>query len=204
MKKSGKATELKAFLRSAAREVESQQGSYLIVGVGGGSCSGKSTVATELINHLEDGAVLLMDDYYRSQAVSDERFDVNFDEPGSLDLDLLCSHLETIRGGGTVRKPLYDFETHCRKGFEMFIPSRVTILDGLFALHDNIRPHLDFGIFCDCSDRERMRRRVARDSEERGRSRVSIVHQYATTVRPMHERYVEKTRVGANWVILNE
>ena len=204
MKPTGETARLEAVLASAARAIEAQRGAYLVVGVGGGSCSGKSTVASALLEHLQDGGVLLMDDYYRSQAVSDERFDANFDEPGALDLDLLCSHLEAIRGGGTVRKPTYDFETHRRKGFEMFQPSRVTILDGLFALHESVRAHLDFGIFVDCSDGERLRRRIARDSEQRGRSRESIVHQYDTTVRPMHELYVEVTRARADLVVGNE
>ena len=204
MQPAGETAGFGALLAPAVRAIESQGGGHLIVGVGGGSCSGKSRVASVLIEHLAEGAVLLMDDYYRSRAVGEEQFDVNFDEPGALDLDLLCSHLEAIRGGKTVRKPTYHFETHRRKGFEMFKPSRVTILDGLFALHESVRAHLDFGIFVDCSDGERLRRRIARDSEERGRSRASIVHQYKTTVRPMHELYVEVTRARADLVVPNE
>ena len=204
MTPTGEPAGLGALLAPAARAIESQRGDHLIVGVGGGSCSGKSTVAFALTEHLADGAVLLMDDYYRSHTVGAEQFDVNFDKPGALDLDLLRSHLEAIRGGGTVRKPLYDFETHRREGFEMFKASRVTILDGLFALHESVRAHLDFGIFVDCSDGERLRRRIARDSAERGRSRASIVHQYETTVRPMHELYVEVTRARADLIVPNE
>ena len=204
VKPTSETTRLRALLSSAARAIESRPGDYLVVGIGGGSCSGKSTVATALIEHLEEGAVLLMDDYYRSRALSAERFDFNFDEPGALDLDLLCSHLEAIRGGGTVRKPTYDFKTHRRKEFEMFQPSRVTILEGLFALHENVCEHLDFGIFVDCSDGERLRRRIVRDSRERGRSRASIVHQYDMTVRPMHELHVEVSRTRAHLIVLNE
>ncbi len=204
MKPTGEATRLRPLLASAARAIESRRGDYLVIGIGGGSCSGKSTVAMALIEHLEEGTVLLMDDYYRSRALSAERFDSNFDEPVALDLDLLCSHLEAIRGGGTVRKPTYDFKTHRRTGFEMFHPSRVTILEGLFALHENVCKHLDFGIFVDCSDGERLRRRIVRDSRERGRSRASIVHQYDVTVRPMHELHVEVSRTRADLVVGNE
>ena len=145
-----------------------------------------------------------MDDYYLSQLVNEERFTVNFDAPESLDLEMLRSHLDRLRIGEGIEKPTYDFRTHSRTGFEFFDAAGTVVLDGIFALHPSLRDHVDLGVFVACSDDERRRRRILRDSSERGRSTASIVHQYDKTVRPMHDLHVEGTRRVADVVFGND
>ena len=191
-------------LREMLRDLESRSPGPMVVGVGGGSCSGKSTVAAWLVRHLADSKVLRMDDYYRSRPAGEGISEVNFDTPESLDLEMLRLHLERLRKGERIEKPNYDFRTHSRTGFEFFDPAGRVILDGLFALHQSIRRKVDFGVFDACSDRERRLRRILRDSAERGRSRMSIVHQYDTMVRPMHDLHVEDTRRAADVILSND
>lgn len=187
------------------RAISASTRKNVVIGVAGGTCSGKSIFASALVEEIKYGTTLSMDDYYYgAEELNRSLVDLNFDEPSALDLDLLCLHLREICNGRPVRKPIYDFETHSRKGFEMIEPCRLVVLDGLFALNDKIRPYLDFGIFVDCSDEERLRRRIERDLQKRGRTRESIIRQYDATVREMHELHIEVTRSKANIVVRNE
>ncbi len=191
-------------LRKVIRAIESSGSDCMVVGVAGGSCSGKSTVAAWLVRQLPDARILRVDDYYRSRVVDEEKLAVNFDEPGALDVELLRLHLDQLRGGEGVEKPTYDFRSHSRTGFELFDAAKVMVLDGIFALHESLRDKVDLGVFVTCSAGERRRRRILRDSTERGRSLASIVHQYDTTVRPMHDLHVEDTRAAADLVVAND
>jgi len=190
-------------LGPAVRAAEVRTGDIWIFAVGGGSCSGKTTVARALGAMLSGSAILAMDDYYHPHDVDVELFDTNFDEPAALDLDLLAGHLEALRTERAIEKPAYDFASHGRVGSEPFGPHPVVILDGLFALHERLGSHVDYGLWVDCPDESRLRRRLGRDVKERGRTRSGILHQYEATVRPMHELHVEKTRVRADLIVSN-
>ncbi len=190
-------------LGPAVRAAEARTSDIWIFAVGGGSCSGKTTVAGALGAMVAGSAILSMDDYYRPHQVDVELFDTNFDEPAALDLDLLAGHLEALCTGQAIEKPAYDFALHERVGCEPFGPHPVVILDGLFALHERLDSHVDYGLWVDCPDESRLRRRLGRDVNERGRTRSGILHQYEATVRPMHELHVERTRVRADLIVSN-
>jgi uridine kinase len=174
----------------------------VIVGIAGGSCSGKTLVSEALKKHF-DAAVLNMDDYYKTVDIRSERIDYNFDEPGALDLKLLSEHLQQLNRGNTISKPTYDFSTHSRKGYENFSAGTIIIVDGLLALHDTIRNYIDVKIFVQCSEEKRLQRRIERDIAERGRTRDSVLYQFDKTVKPMHDKHVESTRKYADIIIVN-
>lgn len=195
MKHLNKAIQL---IQNAAAEKEN-----LIIGIAGGSCSGKTTAAREIEKRF-NAAVLKMDDYYKDTGpIAQEKFGHNFDEPAALDMKLLASHLAALKKGRAVRKPVYDFRTHSRAGHETFSPRGVIVVDGIFALHPPVRKHLDIKLFVQCPEKRRLERRIARDAAERGRTRQSVLHQFHTTVKPMHDRHVEPARDHADIVISN-
>ena len=165
----------------------------IVAGIAGGSCSGKTTLARDL-GKLFDARILKMDDYYKGFHVTEEKFDYNFDEPAAIDMELLVEHLRHLKSGRAIEKPVYDFSTHNRKGYESFAPVKLVVLDGLFALHDVLREHMDVLIYVDCSEENRLERRIKRDMEERGRTRESVIYQFHKTVKPMHELHVESTK----------
>ncbi len=175
----------------------------VMVGVGGGSCAGKTTVCTAIREGIAGSGVLGMDGYYRSRRLGPDPAEVNYDEPDALDLQLLKYHLKCLRAGSGFHKPVYDFRDHVRTGTKWFDPRPVVILDGVFALHSNLEGWLDFGIFVDCDDAERLRRRLLRDVAERGRSASGVIRQYDATVRPMFRQHVEATRSRADLVVWN-
>ncbi len=191
-------------LREVLGWVRADPSDPVIVGVGGGSCAGKTTVSIALRAGIPDSGILEMDAYYHSRPDVGEEVDVNFDEPVALDFDLLKCHLKNLRAGLGIHKPIYDFKEHARSGTEWFAACRVIMLDGIFALHASLEGLLDFGIFVDCDQAERLRRRLARDRVERGRTRESVLHQYEATVQPMFRIHVEGTRSRADVVILNQ
>ena len=191
-------------LGEIARLVRSNRGHSVVVGVGGGSCAGKTTVSSGLVERIPDSGILEMDAYYRSRPAVPERADFNFDEPGALDIELLKEHLRSLRSGGGIHKPVYDFSTHVRTGTEWFAPCRVVILDGLFALHRTFGEWVDFGVYVDCGEEVRRSRRVERDRTERGRTVSSVLHQYETTVRPMFEVHIKGTESRADVVVWNQ
>ena len=184
--------------------MESTEADSLVVGVAGGSCAGKSTVSRDLSEMIQDSAVLAMDHYYRARPIEGDGVVVNFDEPEAIDFQLLKYHLKQLRLLVGINRPVYDFVSHTRDGLVWFAPCRVVILDGLFALHMRLEQEIDLGVYVECDEPERVRRRLLRDSTERGRSRSSILGQYETTVRPMHKRHVEETRFDADVVLFNQ
>ncbi|MBI4170282.1 MAG: uridine kinase [Candidatus Aenigmarchaeota archaeon] len=176
-----------------------------IVGIAGGSCSGKTTLASELERRL-GARILKMDDYYKGHAsVTTEKFDHNFDEPAAIDMELLAEHLGQLKRGLAIEKPLYNFTTHSRSGYESFFSTgKIIVLDGLFCLHDPVKEQLDVKIFVDCPEEMRLERRLKRDMEERGRTRESVLHQFRKTVKPMHELHIEPTKRHAHVVVVND
>ena len=150
--------------------------------------------------------VLDFDSYYldRSQIGPEIRNFINYDEPSAFDIDLLMDHLRQLTTSKTVWKPRYSFESHTRIGAEKLFPASLILVEGLFALWwEELRACMDLKVFVDAPADLRLLRRIRRDVSERGRNVESVLDQYVYTVRPMHERYVEPTRLHADLVVGN-
>jgi len=178
----------------------------LFIGLAGGSGSGKTTIAEEVVDRLEGRVALLHHDaYYRHLAdlSFEERTRVNYDHPDSLETELLVKHLEALRSGLAIEHPVYDFSSHLRSEETVRIESgRVVIVEGILVLSDAaLRAELDLKIFVDTDPDLRLARRLERDIAERGRSVDSVINQYFTTVRPMHLEFVEPSRRYADIII---
>jgi uridine kinase len=178
----------------------------LFIGIAGGSGSGKTTVAQAVVERL-DGKVTLVqhDAYYRHQPhlSFEERTQVNYDHPSSLETELLVRHLETLRAGEGVERPVYDFALHLRSEETVWVePGRVVIVEGILVLADHaLRSELDLKIFVDTDPDVRLARRLERDIQERGRSVESVITQYFATVRPMHLEFVQPSMRYADLII---
>jgi uridine kinase len=179
----------------------------ILIGIGGGSGSGKTSVAQNIDQLLGPGRVCIIeqDFYYRdlSRLPLEQRAKMNFDHPDAFDVDLMYTQLCELLGGKAIEHPIYDFRTHCRKsGTERVGPHRVVILEGILILMDpRIRSLMDIKVYVDNDPDVRFIRRLKRDIEERGRSVDSIVHQYEKTVRPMYLQFVEPTKRYADIII---
>ena len=178
----------------------------LIVGVVGGSGSGKTTVAHAIAESVDGGAVVLdQDAYYRDLAhlTLEERRSINFDHPDSIDTELFVAHLEALAAGEPVDKPTYDFAAHTRAAETVRIePGRVVVVDGILLFADpRLRRMFDLRIYVDVADDVRFIRRLLRDLTERGRSLENVIEQYLDTVRPMHLEFVEPSRRHADVII---
>lgn len=181
----------------------------LVIGIVGGSGSGKTTVAHGILDALGgvDAAFVDQDAYYRDLAhlPLSERVTFNFDHPDAFDTDLLVGQLETLVAGRAIRKPTYDYARHTRAAAtEEVKPKEVILVDGIMLFVDpRLRALFDIKIYVDVPDDIRFIRRLQRDVAERGRSVDSIISQYLSTVRPMHQEFVEPSRRWAD-VILPE
>ncbi len=178
----------------------------LFIGLAGGSGSGKTTIAEEVVNRLEGRVALLHHDAYYRHRVDlsfEERTQVNYDHPGSLETELLVKHLEQLRSGLAIEGPVYDFAEHLRSDETVRIePARVVVVEGILALSDaRLRSEFDLKIFVDTDSDLRLARRLERDITERGRSVASVLSQYFATVRPMHLEFVEPSRCYADLII---
>lgn len=180
----------------------------LIIGIAGGTGSGKTTVAQRVQAALGDDVALIdHDSYYHDQSElpEDERKKVNYDHPDTLDNELLLAHLVTLKRGEAIEKPLYDFKSHTRTQSTFRIaPAPVIIVEGILTLaQPKLREVMDIKVFVDTAADIRLMRRIRRDLEQRGRSFESIRAQYYETVRPMHNAFVEPSKEFAD-VILPE
>jgi len=180
----------------------------VIIGIAGGSASGKTSIAKRLLKSFEEtNSVLIIrqDDYYKDQSdmLMEERVKTNYDHPFAFDNDLLAQHLVCLIKGEEVEKPTYDFVNHTRSHVtEIIRPSDVIVLEGLFVLEDeHIRNLLDIKIFVDTPPDVRFIRRLVRDVRDRGRTLDSVVNQYMNTVRLMHEIFVEPSKRFADVII---
>jgi uridine kinase len=179
----------------------------LLIGIAGGTGSGKTTVARKVAAGLPAGAVATIehDSYYRdhSDLSFEERTQLNYDHPDSLENELLAKHLEQLRAGRPAEVPVYDFKTHSRRRETRHVdPAPVIIVEGILVfVDDQIRRQLDMKIFVDTDADIRVMRRIRRDIEDRGRSFASIREQYYRTVRPMHLQFVEPTKRWADVII---
>ena len=178
----------------------------IIIGIAGGTGSGKSTFTNRLKDEFNDNvAVIYHDNYYRRQddVSFEDRKKVNYDHPDSLETQLLLEHLYMLKDGRAVDCPVYDYSLHNRSDQTVHIePRKLIIAEGILLLADKrIRDLLDIKIYVEADADERILRRVVRDVKERGRDIDNIVEQYLTTVKPMHYLYVEPTRAMADIVI---
>ncbi|WP_454193046.1 uridine kinase [Paenibacillus sp. Marseille-Q7038] len=180
----------------------------LIIGIAGGTGSGKTTVARSVIERLGSSKVTFIsqDNYYKDQAHLSlaERELTNYDHPFAFDNELLIEHLNALRNGQTAYAPVYDFTIHARSASETveLEPNNIIIIEGLHVLSDeNLRAMLDIKVFVDSDPDVRILRRVVRDIEERGRTIQSIHQQYLATVKPMHEAFIEPSKKYADIII---
>ena len=179
----------------------------IIIGVAGGSGSGKTTVANNLVKAFksEDAVLVEQDAYYREllNMSIEEKAKVNFDHPDSIEFELLRKHLEMLKEGKSIDRPIYDFTTHSRKeGAVRINSSKIIIVEGIliFAVPE-IRELLDVKIFVDTDADEMILRRIERDMNERGRSFESVKNQYLTTVKPMFLEFCEPSKRYADVII---
>lgn len=178
----------------------------IIIGIAGGSGSGKSTFTNRIKEHFgEDVVVLYHDNYYRRQdgIPFEERVKVNYDHPDSLETELLVEHLKKLKEGYSIESPVYDYSQHNRSDKVIHIdPKPVILVEGILLLADErVRELLDIKVYVEADADERILRRITRDVKERGRDLDGIIEQYLTTVKPMHYLYVEPTRSKADVVI---
>ena len=179
----------------------------VFIGIGGGTGSGKTTVARAIFQRLKGESLVIIeqDSYYRdlSHLPFEERVKVNFDHPLAFDTELLLAHLDALAARRPVAKPVYDFKTHTRTAATMNVePHDVIILEGILVLEDErIRDRLDIKLYVDTDADVRILRRLMRDIKERGRSLEAVIEQYLTVVRPMHLQFAEPSKRYADIII---
>lgn len=179
----------------------------LIIGMAGGSGSGKTTIAEAIVETVGVDSVALIqhDAYYRNleHVPLSERMKVNFDHPDSLETDLLVRHLEALRAGQSIEHPVYDFSNHTRTDRTVRVdPERVVIVEGILVLSEPaLRALMDLRIYVDTDSDLRLLRRLRRDLIERGRTIESVLDQYMSTVRPMHLQFVEVSKRYADIIV---
>lgn len=179
----------------------------LIIGIAGGSGSGKTTVTNRLVEKIREEKVTVIeeDSYYKDQSnlSYEQRVKTNYDHPFAFDSDLLIDHLKKLKEGKSIEKPLYDFEIHNRKKEKVKVsPKEIIILEGILILQDeDIRNLLDIKVFVDTDSDVRIIRRILRDIKERGRSLDSVILQYMNSVRPAHLQFVEPSKKYADIII---
>jgi uridine kinase len=179
----------------------------VVIGVAGGSASGKTTVVSELVRQVgaERAAVLRHDAYYHdlSHMPLERRIEVNVDHPDSLETELLLEHVSLLRAGQPVEVPAYDFASQTRGPAGTAVhPAPILVIEGLFTLWDRrLRALMDLTAFVEATEAERLERRIERDRRERGRDRDAVVAWHERRVEPMHRRFVEPSRVHADVVI---
>ena len=178
----------------------------LVIGIAGGTGSGKTTLMNNLITEFAGSVTVLShDNYYKrhDELTYEERCRLNYDEPAALETDLMARHLDVLRQGGAIDCPVYDFTVHNRSDETIRIsPEKVIIVEGILIFENKeLRDLMDIKVFVDTDADVRLCRRILRDVEKRGRTLESVVDQYQTTVKPMHEQYVESSKNFADIII---
>jgi len=181
----------------------------LIIGLTGGTGCGKTTVVNQILNELPDAEVgiISQDSYYSdtSHLSYDERKLINFDHPKSIDFDLLVTHLKQLKEGKPIEQPVYSFVKHNRTGDTILThPRKVMIVEGILIFtHPDIRDLFDIKIFVHADSDERLIRRLKRDIAERGRDMDEVLNRYLTTLKPMHQQFIEPMKEYADIIIPN-
>ncbi len=182
----------------------------LIIGIAGGTGSGKTTVVHQIMNelpHTEVG-IIAQDSYYKASTNEsyEERSKTNFDHPRAIDFDLLVAHLKELKEGKTINQPVYSFATHNRTEDTIVThPRKVMIVEGILILsHPELRDLFDIKIFVHADSDERLIRRLKRDIAERGRDMEEVLARYQNTLKPMHQQFIESTKAFADIIIPND
>ncbi|WP_153722267.1 uridine kinase [Sporosarcina cascadiensis] len=179
----------------------------VVIGIAGGSGSGKTSVTKKIHEVFQGHSVVVIeqDDYYRDQShlVFEERLQTNYDHPLAFDTDLLIRHIEELLDRKPIQKPTYDYTIHTRSAETITVESQdVIILEGILVLEDErLRNLMDIKLFVDTDSDIRIIRRILRDINDRGRTVDSVVEQYLSVVRPMHNQFIEPTKKYANIII---
>lgn len=179
----------------------------VVIGIAGGSCSGKTTVTRAIYEVFQDHSVVVIeqDFYYKDQShmTFEERLLTNYDHPLAFDTDLLIAHIETLLARQAIDKPVYDYVNHTRSHEVIHVePKDVIIVEGILVLEDErLRELMDIKLFVDTDADLRIIRRMERDILERGRTAQSVIEQYLTAVRPMHNLFIEPTKRYADVII---
>lgn len=181
----------------------------LVIGIAGGTGSGKTTVVNQIIQELpeDEVCVISQDSYYKdtSHMLFDERTKINFDHPKAIDFDLLVSHLKELKKGNPIEQPIYSFVEHNRTDETVTTyPKKVIIVEGILILtHTDIRELFDIKLYVHADSDERLIRRLRRDIEERGRDLDEVLNRYKNTLKPMHQQFIEPTKEFADIIIPN-
>lgn len=182
----------------------------LILGIAGGTGSGKTTVVNQILNELpaDEVGVISQDSYYlqHDNKSYDERSKINFDHPNSIDFDLLVAHLKALREGQIIEQPIYSFVTHNRtKDTLKTHPRKVMIVEGILVFSDkSLRDMFDIKVYVHADSDERLIRRIRRDVSERGRDVNEVLERYQKTLKPMHQQFIEPAKAYADIIIPND
>ena len=182
----------------------------LIIGIAGGTGSGKTTVVHQIMNELPQAEVgiISQDSYYKQNdnLAYEERILINFDHPRAIDFELLVSQLKDLKAGNTVNQPVYSFVTHNRTEDHIIThPRKVMIVEGILILaNPQLRDMFDIKIYVHADSDERLIRRLKRDIAERGRDMEEVLNRYQNTLKPMHEQFIEPTKAFADIIIPND
>ena len=182
----------------------------LIIGIAGGTGSGKTTVVNQIIKQLptDEVCVISQDSYYNAtdNMPYEERAKINFDHPRAIDFNLIINHLKALKAGNTIDQPVYSFVTHNRtKDTIKTHPRKVVIVEGILILNNKeLRDLFDIKIFVHAETDERLIRRLKRDITERGRDMNEVLSRYQTTLKPMHQEFIEPTKNFADLIIPND
>ena len=181
----------------------------LIIGIAGGTGSGKTTVVSKILQNLNANEVnvLSQDNYYHDNThlSLQEREKLNYDHPKSIDLDLLVKHVQALKNGESIEQPIYSFVTHTRTGNHVLVePREVLIVEGILVLTSKeLLKEFDLKVFVHADNDERLIRRIRRDTQERGRDLEEVLHRYQTTLKPMHDEFIEPSKSYADIIIPN-
>jgi uridine kinase len=182
----------------------------LIIGIAGGTGSGKTTVVNQIVNqfHEAEVGIISQDSYYAdtSNLSYDERTKINFDHPRAIDFELLIEHIKQLKAGHDIKQPVYSFVTHNRTGDVILTkPKHVLIIEGILIFtNKELRDLFDIKIYVNADSDERLIRRLKRDIAERGRDMNEVINRYQTTLKPMHEQFIEPTKTYADIIIPND
>ncbi|WP_124641728.1 uridine kinase [Amniculibacterium sp. G2-70] len=181
----------------------------LVIGIAGGTGSGKTTVVNKILQQLnaEGVNVLSQDNYYHdNQHLSlTEREALNYDHPKSIDFDLLLKHVKALKNKQSIEQPIYSFVTHSRTGDHVLVePKNVLIVEGILVLtHTELLKEYDLKVFVHADSDERLIRRIRRDTQDRGRDLSEVLHRYQTTLKPMHQEFIEPSKNEADLIVPN-
>lgn len=180
----------------------------LIVLVGGGSASGKTLLCETLMKEIPNISLLNIDNFYKNNThlSFEERCKVNYDKPEAYEIELLLNKIDEYNQNKDIEIPTYDFKMHLRSQETQHIKyNEILLIDGIFALYFNDLLEIsDFNIYVDASENTRLNRRIKRDIALRGRSKESVINQFISTVKPMHDLYIEPSKLNADYIFINE